>query len=610
MSYLSRGKINIQEVQENSWKELLQLLEKCVGTKAIVWDEPLADAIGSIAMFSLLRDQDVVKMFPLRRGRLPIGQNPLTVYKNIIFITRPQVNLMDMIADNIHGEERTSGPHKMSTFHLFFVPNRSLLCEQILKNRGVYGNFTFIEEFACTIFPFDYDLLSMELDSAFKELHLESDPSYMYQAAQAIMMLQDLYGVIPRVSGKGLAAKHVWDLLKRLSLEPRTPKKHITHSQIDHLLLLDRSIDLVSPLVTQLTYEGLIDELFQINRCTVHLPPEKFSHSNEDQKDVIAGKKQIILNSADDIFAELRDKNFNAVGSTLNRRAKLISSQLDERHGDRTVQEMKQFVDRLPKMLASKKSLAIHTTVAELIKETADSSEFLDSLMVEQDMVLGVDTDKINPRIEECIAKKVPLVKVLRLICLQSATNSGLKPKILDFYKREIIQTYGFEHIISLTNLEKCGLLKVQSGQRQFMVVRKTLRLTIEDCDEINPTDINYVHSIYAPLSVRLAQHATKPNGWANLQDSLQLLSGPVVDHHQNIPPSQLSQRNNITSQNDAPKVVLVFFLGGCTYAEISALRFLSQQEESNVEFIIATTKIINGNSFIKSLMEPLVPES
>lgn len=71
--------------------------------QAIVWDEPLADAIGSIAMFSLLRDQDVVKMFPLRRGRLPIGQNPLTVYKNIIFITRPQVNLMDMIADNIHG---------------------------------------------------------------------------------------------------------------------------------------------------------------------------------------------------------------------------------------------------------------------------------------------------------------------------------------------------------------------------------------------------------------------------------------------------------------------------------------------------------------------------
>lgn len=35
-------------------------------------------------------------------------------------------------------------------------------------------------------------------------------------------------------------------------------------------------------------------------------------------------------------------------------------------------------------------------------------------------------------------------------------------------------------------------------------------------------------------------------------------------------------------SSSDSPKVVLVFFIGGCTFAEISALRFLSQQEESD----------------------------
>ena len=36
-------------------------------------------------------------------------------------------------------------------------------------------------------------------------------------------------------------------------------------SQIDALLLIDREVDLLSPLVTQLTYEGLIDEIFGIN---------------------------------------------------------------------------------------------------------------------------------------------------------------------------------------------------------------------------------------------------------------------------------------------------------------------------------------------------------
>jgi hypothetical protein len=35
--------------------------------------------------------------------------------------------------------------------------------------------------------------------------------------------------------------------------------------QIDSLILLDREVDKVTPLCTQLTYEGLIDEIFGIN---------------------------------------------------------------------------------------------------------------------------------------------------------------------------------------------------------------------------------------------------------------------------------------------------------------------------------------------------------
>ena len=33
-------------------------------------------------------------------------------------------------------------------------------------------------------------------------------------------------------------------------------------------------------------------------------------------------------------------------------------------------------------------------------------------------------------------------------------------------------------------------------------------------------------------------------------------------------------------SQGDSQKVTLIFFLGGVTFAEIAALRFLSQQED------------------------------
>lgn len=38
--------------------------------------------------------------------------------------------------------------------------------------------------------------------------------------------------------------------------------------------------------------------------------------------------------------------------------------------------------------------------------------------------------------------------------------------------------------------------------------------------------------------------------------------------------------KNSIHNSIDETKITLVLFVGGCTYAEISALRFLSQRED------------------------------
>ena len=40
-------------------------------------------------------------------------------------------------------------------------------------------------------------------------------------------------------------------------------------SRIDQLVLVDRMVDLISPMCTQLTYEGLIDETLHIKNGTV-----------------------------------------------------------------------------------------------------------------------------------------------------------------------------------------------------------------------------------------------------------------------------------------------------------------------------------------------------
>lgn len=62
-------------------------------------DQSLAGPIGLVAKYNLLEEYGVVKMYPLYGGTLTIPSN----IANIIFISRPQLELMDLIAENVHG---------------------------------------------------------------------------------------------------------------------------------------------------------------------------------------------------------------------------------------------------------------------------------------------------------------------------------------------------------------------------------------------------------------------------------------------------------------------------------------------------------------------------
>lgn len=430
--HLTSWRVNLSLLQEASSKELLNIIEKCEGSKIIVWDDALSGPVGLIAQLSLLKERNVIKNLPLRPGPL------LSIdVKNVIFITRPNPKLMDYIAENILNDNANDRKSKLALrrdYYLIFWPRRSYLCEKCLKIKGVYGSFTSIEEVKCDFFPVDNDLLSMEYSTVYKELVIDGDPTCLYQASCGLVQLQKIYGRIPKIYGKGDYAQKVWEQTKLMGSEEKL-MFNSDKGAIDQLIILDRSIDLMSVLATQLTYEGLIDEIYGINQTTVRFPIEKFSKSNEENNSgfhtiTTTDTKTLILNSGEELFCELRDKNFNEVGKILSKHAKAISSQLDERHNEKTVQEMKKFVERLPNMLAKKSSLANHTTIAELLKEATDSNEFLDNLAAEQEFMICADIDKQSSYIEDLIAKKADFRTVIRLICIQCIASSGFKQKV------------------------------------------------------------------------------------------------------------------------------------------------------------------------------------
>lgn len=194
-------------------------------------------------------------MFPIKEGDLPNID-----VRNFIYISRPNLHLMDAIATNIHREERKNRVYQKN-FYLYFLPKRSLLCERQLKTKGVYGSFKEVGDFKCELFPFDSDVLSMEYADAYKELFIEGDLTSLHQSATAICTIQKLFGRIPRIMGKGKFAQKVCELAKTMAFNDNIGSMN-DKGIIDQLIIMDRSIDIMSALATQLTYEGLIGEFF------------------------------------------------------------------------------------------------------------------------------------------------------------------------------------------------------------------------------------------------------------------------------------------------------------------------------------------------------------
>eukprot|EP00026_Physarum_polycephalum_P005659 Phypoly_transcript_05694.p1 GENE.Phypoly_transcript_05694~~Phypoly_transcript_05694.p1 ORF type:complete len:610 (+),score=111.39 Phypoly_transcript_05694:24-1832(+) len=583
---LSNSVVNLAALREASRKEFTDILDVARGKKAIILDPQISGPLGLVAEISLLKEHGVEKIYYLTPGKLE------TECKNLIYLVRPKVKYMRIIADQIRQHEQD---RQKKEYTLCFVPRRTMICERVLEEEGVYGDIM-ISEYRLDLIPFDEDVLSLELDTSYRECLLEGDKTSLYYVARAIMKLQSTFGIIPNVKGKGVCSKLVYDMLIRMRKEMGADEPN-TNPEIDTLILIDRDVDMVTPCCTQLTYEGLVDEVFQINNSLVELEPDIAGVTNAPQ-----GKKiKIALNCNDKLYHEIRNMNFTQIGPFLNRKAKEIDEYYKSRHGA-TVSQLRDFTKKLSATQQEHTSLRIHTNIAEKILNFTREQAFHRRLDTEQSLLAGTDFDNCVEHLEECINRKEPLVKVLRLLTLLTLTNSGLKPKQLEFFKREILQTYGFEYLFTLNNFEKLGLLKRQDKQ-VFPLMRKGLRLIVEDLDETTPNDVAYVYSGYAPLSIRLIQQAVRPGGWRAQDELVRALPGPAFEETQALPPGAVAGTGK-----DGNPVTLVFFIGGVTFTEIAALRYMALAEQPNRDYIVATTKLINGDTLIESLIERVEP--
>lgn len=523
------------------------------------------------------------------------------------------------------------------------MPRRTLLSDKILEEAGVLGD-TNVTELPLFFFPLDKDVLSLELDDSFRDLYLAKDPTPVFLLARALMGIQQKHGLFPRIVGKGDNAKRVSDLLLRMRQEllagedvGEAGKVGLSPSTTtESIIIIDREVDFVTPLLTQLTYEGLIDELFGIQNNQTDVDstivgaapqpgPQAGSTTAPTATDGQTRKRKIQLDGSDKLFAQLRDTNFAVVGTQLHKIARRLQSDFDSRHSSKTTAELREFVQKLPGYQAEQQSLKIHTGLTEEIMKYTQTELFTKLLEVQQNLAAGADPSSQFDAIEELIARDTPLPQVLRLMCVYSCISGGIKSKELDHFRRLILQGYGYQHLLTLHNLERLQMFLSRSSPLASMIpmtgsagatgnktnytyLRKQLRLIVDEVNEEDPNDIAYVYSGYAPLSVRLVQcilqkqyllSLTRGNGvtsaagpagsgaqgWRGFDDAVKHARGQTFDEVQKGEDKAVKARA-LLSGGGEQKTVFVVFVGGISFTEIAALRFIAKQEEGKSDHI------------------------
>ncbi|NWU86617.1 VP33B protein, partial [Onychorhynchus coronatus] len=590
--------------------QLVYLLEQLPGKKDLFIEADLMSPLDRIANVSILK-HDVDKLYRMETRPAPGASD------QFCFLVRPRIRTMRFIADIVNADKMSGRSRK---YKIIFSPQKFYACEMVLEEEGVFGDVT-CDEWSFYLLPLDEDIISMELPEFFRDYFLEGDHRWINPVARALQLLNSLYGPFRKAYGIGRCAKMSHELWQDLEEEESEGEGHGRKPEIGHIFLMDRDVDYVTALCSQVVYEGLVDDTFRIKCGSVDFGP-----------DVTSSDKSIkvLLNAQDKVFSQIRNEHFSSVFGFLSQKSRNLQAQYDRRRG-MDIKQMKDFVSQELKGLKQEhRLLSLHIGACESIMKKKTKQDFQETIKAEHSLLEGFDIRESTSFIEEHIDRQVSPIESLRLMCLLSITENGLVPKDYRSLKTQYLQSYGPEHLLTFHNLKRIGLLTEQvAGETLTAVESKVSKLVTDRAagkitDAFNslarksnfraiskklgliprlegeydlkmPRDMAYVFGgAYVPLSCKIIEQVLERRGWQGLEEVVRLLNG-----------NEFSVSDSTGEDNPAwesQRVILTVFLGGCTFSEISALRFLGK--EKGCKFIFLTTAITNSARMMEAMIE------
>eukprot|EP00796_Vickermania_ingenoplastis_P009248 gene9248-6501_t len=468
------------------------------------------------------------------------------------------------------------------------VPEKTMMAEQILEedfelNERAPGME--ITSLDIDILHIDSPVLSMNIPESFRKIICDEDMFTMRWIARLLIKAQTSYlGPFPAVVSVGPIAARVAAMMTSMQQDVRDMLTN-RDPLADKVYLVDRSVDLATPLLTQQTYEGLIDELFGFDCCQATFPfPVDDSGS------------QYMCGLNDKLFSELRGVQFSKIGSLLSEKLLDVKQKYDKRKElyERNIKEIREFVENLSELQETGRLTEVHASIARNVGKLSQKPTFRKRVLMEQYILQQTNDREVFDYIEELICRRSNLLLIMRLLCLYSVVRGGLKPRDYDTFKEKMMLSFGVcETLSAFLTLSKSGLLSQHKGRSSEYAqwARGGMGSTSSELKTTGES-INQLYGDYAPpLVVLLEGHLKARAGNRHaLNTTLHALSADV---RQTVLP--VPETRNVRSNPLIPATTVMLVMGGLTTTEANGMRLL-QRKYPEFPFIVYTTDITSGN--------------
>ena len=415
--------------------------------------------------------------------------------------------------------------------------------------------------------------------------------------AQSVLQLEVMFGGIQTFQSKGELSNNVRELLDRLREAYKITDDGGKTPEISELIMIDRSADMVTPLCSQMTYEGMLDDVLRIRNGFIEVTKELTGRLRDTK---------VLVNSTDPVYKLIRGKLFGDAPRILSKLTQELKGDYATEKKASSISDLKKFVELLPELKKKHESLSTHLQVSERIVLTRKREDFKRQLGYERAILEGQDTGMIVEYIEECIQRQVSSLMPIRLLCLLSLTSGGIKSKYYQSLKIQYLQSYGYNQLSTFYTLEQLGLLRERTGdqatyQSSFKQLNKALKLvpkyaSPDDMERAN--DMSYVFGgAYLPLSCAAVKSVIENGSWEEMNIIGKIWRGPAFSSR-----VTTKKKEKGAKLGQGWRTVIVYFIGGCTFSEINALQRLG--EELQCKIIVATTNLINATTLLESLVK------